>query len=79
MIFTHLKCYTPIDVHIIKVHYVKKMIKKINGPKKGKMYYFSQCSYYVLRKHLVKNYPDMCFNNLIKFNASHHYYITHVL
>jgi hypothetical protein len=55
------------------------MIKKINGPKKGKMYYFSQCSYYVLRKHLVKNYPDMCFNNLIKFNASHHYYITHVL
>jgi hypothetical protein len=55
------------------------MIKRINGPKKGNMYYFPQHSSYVLRKHLVKNYLDMCLNNLIKFNASHHYYITHVL
>jgi len=40
----------------LKVYYVKKMIKKINGPKKGKMYYFPQCSSYVLRKTLVKKY-----------------------
>jgi len=51
----------------------EEIIETINGPKK-KMYYspkFLPYDFFIL----AKKYFDMCFDNLIKFYASHHYYI----
>jgi hypothetical protein len=37
------------------------------------MYYSTQCFSYVF--FWPENYFDMCFDNLIKFYVSHHYYV----
>jgi hypothetical protein len=55
------------------VHYVKKDLKKLMDQKE-KMYYPPQCSPYAF--FLAKLFFYMCFDNLIKYYAPHHYYIT---
>ncbi len=74
----HLKCYTTNDVHLIICTLCEEIIETMNGPKK-KMYYSPKFSSFCFFKILVKKYFDMCFDNLIKFYASHHYYIQLVL
>ncbi len=68
MICIHFNCYTPIDVHLIMCALCeKKMIEKINAPKKEQNIIFLNviptCFYFDYF------YFDMCFDKLIKFYA----------
>ncbi len=73
VICTHIRCHTT-NVHFILCAYMwKDTILKNSRPKKERWTIF----FIVLSifSFWFKNYFDMCFHNLIKFYASHLYYI----
>jgi len=77
------------DLHLLKMlntklcspHYVcimwKETIKRINGPKKKKMYYFPLCFSYVFNFLVTKLFWYVFL--IIWLNASHYNYIMHIL
>jgi hypothetical protein len=73
VIWTHLKCYTTSDVHLITFALCEKKRLKELVDKKMKNILFSSmlflCFFFGLKLIL------MCFDELIKFYASHHYCI----
>jgi hypothetical protein len=58
------------------MYYVKKKFEKINESNKKKCNILSM---FLTHFFLVKKNYDMCFDNLIKFYASNHYYITQTI
>ncbi len=76
MVCIHLKCYITNDVHFIMCVFMwKEMIEKFNEPK------IERCNiiFNVFPMYFCfwfKTYFDMCFDNLTKIYASHHYYVT---
>ncbi len=56
----------------------KETIERINAPKKGRFIIVFKM-FFLSILFLLKNYFDMHFDNLIKFYASHHYYIAQAI
>jgi hypothetical protein len=80
MICIHLKCYTPSDVQLIMcVLCEKKWLKKFNAPKKEQNIIFLNVLLFFFFFFLINFFFHLCFDNSIKFYASHHYYTTHIL